>query len=438
MRELVIDNFAGGGGASTGIERVTGSVDVAINHDPEAVTMHERNHPRTYHFCENILEVHPRDATRGDPVGMAWFSPDCKHFSKAKGGKPKSKNIRGLAWVVIDWIKETSPRVIFLENVEEFEDWGPLDDAGQPIPDRKGETFKEWVNAIRSYGYQVDWRVLVASEYGAPTIRKRLFLIARRDGRPITWPAPTHGDGLQPVRTAAECIDWSIEVPSIFRRKKPLAQATMARIAKGIQRYVQNDPEPFIVRTGHAWASGKEPGGWRGQTIDNPLATVCATNDKNLVVPFMAKHFGGMVGVRIDTPHPTITAKGYQNQLVEAHLRHGPVGEDVVNAFLIRYNGLNVGQSANAPIGALTGKHRFGLVYVHGEPYSIVDVGMRMLQPRELFRAQGFDDDYVIDPIHNGRRLPKASQVRLVGNSVCPDVAQQLVAANFRPEAPRD
>jgi len=290
--ELVVDLFAGGGGASTGIEQAIGRhVDIAINHDPEAVSLHEANHPQTRHFVSDVFEVDPLVVTDGQPVGLLWASPDCKHFSKAKGGKPVSKKIRSLAGVVIKWVKALKPtnchpRIIHLENVEEFQTWGPLvkreitttDACGNtvvsmaeyPCPLRKGQTFKRWVSTLRSLGYQVEWRELRACDYGAPTIRKRLFLVARRDGMPIVWPEPTHGahdslpvkqKKLKPWRTAAECIDWSVTAPSIFERSKPLADATCRRIAKGIMRYVVNSADPFIVTntTGHPGAKITEP-----------------------------------------------------------------------------------------------------------------------------------------------------------------------------------
>lgn len=270
MRPLVIDNFAGGGGASTGIERAIGrAIDVAINHDPEAVAMHVANHPGTKHYCQSILAVDPLDATGGAPVALVWFSPDCKHHSKAKGGKPREKNIRDLAWVVVHWaerlLKATpdgagAPQVIMLENVEEFRQWGPLDEDGRPIKERQGEEFDLWCRRLKRLGYKLQYRELRACDYGAPTSRKRLYLIARRDGQSIVWPEPTHGKPGSPEvlsgkrlpwRTAAECIDWSIPCPSIFSRKRPLKEATLRRIAHGTMRYVVNAATPFIVDTAY-------------------------------------------------------------------------------------------------------------------------------------------------------------------------------------------
>ena len=212
--ELIVDNFAGGGGASTGIEQAFGRpVDVAVNHDPEAIAMHAINHPDTKHYCESVYKVDPEAITRNQPVGLAWFSPDCCHHSKARGGAPRSPRVRGLAWVVIRWARRVKPRVILLENVEEFQSWGPLDAEGYPIKEKAGTTFRLWINQLRAAGYKVEHRELRACDYGAPTTRKRLFVIARRDGLPIVWPKPTHGPGRIPYRTAADCIDWSIPCP---------------------------------------------------------------------------------------------------------------------------------------------------------------------------------------------------------------------------------
>ena len=245
--EIVVDNFAGGGGASTGIEMAVGrSVDIAVNHDADAIAMHTVNHPSTKHYLEDVFKVDPREACGGRPVGLAWFSPDCTHHSKARGGKPREKKIRGLAWVALRWAASGRPRIIILENVEEFESWGPLID-GQPDPSRAGETFDLFVDKrLRRIGYTVEYKVLRACDFAAPTIRKRFFMIARCDGQPIVWPVPTHGDprkpgfrksGLKKWRTAADVIDWSIPCPSIFNRARPLAENTLRRIHRGIMRY---------------------------------------------------------------------------------------------------------------------------------------------------------------------------------------------------------
>lgn len=297
IEELLVDGFAGGGGASEGMEEATGRpVDIAINHDADAIAMHMVNHPQTKHYCEDVFAVDPREATQGRPVGLAWFSPDCKHFSKAKGGKPVEKKIRGLAWVALRWAASVRPRIIILENVEEFLAWGPVVD-GQPCPERKGQTFELFIARLRRLGYVVEHKCLRASDYGTPTIRKRFFLIARCDGQPIVWPAITHGDpskpgfkksGLKVWRTAASIIDWSLPCPSIFERKKPLADNTLRRIARGIDKFVINNPKPFIVRigqTGFAGAGQQYP-------TDVPLTTITTKAEHCLVAPILAATSG--------------------------------------------------------------------------------------------------------------------------------------------------
>lgn len=450
--ELVIDNFAGGGGASTGIERAIGRpVDIAINHDPQAIAMHQANHPQTLHLCESVWDVNPREVCAGRPVGLAWFSPDCKHFSKAKGGKPVEKKIRGLAWVAVRWAATVKPRVICLENVEEFVTWGPLTQDGRPCPRNKGREFGAFVNALRRLGYAVEWRELRASDYGAPTSRKRLFLVARCDGQPIAWPSPTHGPGLKPHRTAAECIDWSLPCPSIFERERPLADATLRRVAAGVQRFVIDAAEPFIVRIGH---TGHGDGG-KVRSIDEPLSTVTSKAEHLLVAPCIAPLRGTSPSHRsthsVEAPLSTISAGGQHHGLVAAFLaKHytGVVGQEMnqpigtvtsvdhhslVHAFLVKFYG-NGGQwaSCDEPMHTLPTKDRMGLVMVAGEPYRIADIGLRMLQPRELARAQGFGDDYLLSaPDNRGLSLPKHAQVRMIGNSVCPPMAHALVAANY-------
>ena len=492
---LIVDNFAGGGGASTGIERAIGRpVDIAINHDPEAVAMHAANHPQTLHLCESVWDVNPRELCAGRPVGLAWFSPDCKHFSKAKGGKPVEKRIRGLAWVAVRWAATVKPRIICLENVEEFVTWGPLTQDGRPCPRNKGREFRAFVNALGRLGYVVEWRELRACDFGAPTSRKRLFLIARSDGQPIVWPAPTHAapssrlreNGLKPWRTAAECIDWSIPCPSIFTRERPLAEATMRRIARGIKRYVLDAAEPYIVRIGHAGHGdgakvcglddplttitskaehllvaptliqtgyGERPGqAPRVPGLDKPLGTAVDGQKHALVAAFLAKHYGGneTPGAPLTAPMSTITTQDHHH-LVAAHLLKlrgtstGSATSDPVptisaqgthiaevRAFLVKFYGTG-GQLAglDEPMHTLPTKDRMGLVTVHGQDYVIADIGMRMLQPRELARAQGFGDSYLLEAPHLGRPLPKHAQVRMIGNSVCPPMAEALVRANY-------
>jgi DNA (cytosine-5)-methyltransferase 1 len=461
--EIIVDNFAGGGGASTGIEQALGrSVDIAINHDPEAVAMHAANHPTAKHYIENVWDVDPVEACQGRPVGLAWFSPDCKHFSKAKGGQPKSQKIRGLAWVAIRWAATVKPRVIVLENVEEFLTWGPIVN-GKPCAKNKGRTFRTFVNALARHGYQVDWKMLRACDFGAPTTRRRFFLIARCDGRPIAWPVPTHGaphtaevlSGQRlPWRTAAECIDWSIACPSIFDRKRPLADATMRRIARGIQKYVIDAKEPFIVTCNHGHNVD-----FRGHGLSEPFRTITAARDAHgVVVPTLIQRgYGEAPGQAprvpgLEKPLGTIVAQGEKHALITANLirqfgtsNGAAVTEPMktivasgagaktglVYSFLQRYNGQGIGQSLDAPMLAVTSKDRMSLVTIDAINYVIADIGMRMLQPHELYRAQGFPADYILAPVVNGKSLSKTAQVRMCGNSVCPPVSAAIVAANF-------
>lgn len=437
FREIIVDNFAGGGGASTGIEIATGgSVDIAINHDPAAIAMHRANHPKTKHYCENVWDVDPVEACAGHKVALAWFSPDCKHFSKAKGGKPVEKHIRGLAWVAVKWAKLVRPRIIMLENVEEFTTWGPLTNENKPDKRFKGRTFRRFVHALKRYGYCVEWRELRACDYGAPTTRKRFFLIARCDGRPIVWPEPTHGDpdslavqsGFEkPWRTAAEIIDWSIECKSIFERKKPLAENTLRRIARGLQKFVIDNPHPFIIRTGvikprliapnliqyHGEQSSKEV---RGQSIQRPLLVVDASNRYGLVTSNLIQ-LNNNSEQSLDKPLNTITAGG-------EHFAE-------VRAFLTKYYGQGEGQRISEPLHTITAKDRFGILTVQGIEYRIDDIGMRMLTPRELFNAQGFPPDYIIDVDADGKRYPKSAQVARCGNAVPPPFAMALTRANL-------
>ncbi|WP_373392681.1 DNA cytosine methyltransferase [Raoultella ornithinolytica] len=609
MREIIVDNFAGGGGASTGIELATGrSVDIAINHDPNAVAMHTTNHPDTLHYCESVYSVRPKVATAGRRVGLAWFSPDCRHFSKAKGSKPVEKAIRGLAWIVIRWALDVGPRVMMLENVEEFKTWGPLLAAEmRPDPARVGETFRAFVGMlttgipaghpalveccefldipldsedaarlVKGLGYVVEYRELRACDYGAPTIRKRFFMVMRRDDQLIVWPEATHGDPksvavqsgkMAPWRTAAECIDWSIPAPSIFERKKPLAENTLKRIARGIQRFVIDSADPFIVKCNHTTTRGKYDC-FRGQSLDDPLQTITKTHgyaiavphltkfrtgatgqpvtepvptvtagtskrpggnghalgiveaelapflagnggseyqakprplDKPahtilkesracIVAPVIARQFGASIGHRADEPSATITAGGGgKSQLISAFLaKHyggnytGPgVGLDepahsvttvdhhaVVASHLVKLRGTcRDGQRADEPMPTITagGQHvgevkttlavedydeesaqqvlaflktycgpdSTGLVAIDGTTYRIVDIGMRMLQPRELYSAQGFPEWYIIDQDYRGVKYAKDKQVARCGNAVPPPFAEALVRANL-------
>jgi len=649
VKEIIVDNFAGGGGASTGIEMATGrSVDIAINHDENAIAMHSTNHPETLHYCESVFDVDPVAATAGRPVGLAWFSPDCRHFSKAKGSKPVKKEIRGLAWIVIRWALAKRPRVMMLENVEEFKTWGPLltaeDGTEHPDPAHAGETFAAFIGMLTTgiaadhpaiaeccevlnidvnsddvrrlvsgLGYVTDHRELRACDFGAPTIRRRFFMVMRCDGQPVQWPLASHGDPksldvqsgkLAPYRTAAECIDWSIPCPSIFERKKPLAENTLKRIARGIQRFVIDNPTPFIVKCNHTstksvyncfrgqalneplqtitkthgyavvtphitkfrtGATGQEcdeplptitagsserPGGNGhalgmveatlspfiagaggseyqgkpraadiplhtvmkeshsalitpviariGQTgfggdrmayeAGKPLTTVTSKAEHLLVAPVIARQFGNSVGHAADEPNGTITAGGGgKSQLCTAFLakhfggnytgagaamdapahtvtttdHHALVtsnliklrgtckdGQQVtepaptitagglhigeVRAFLLKYYGNEKeGVSLNESLHTVTTNDRFGLVTVEGVDYQIVDIGMRMLQPHELYAAQGFPSWYIIDQDYRGKKYAKDKQVARCGNAVPPPFAEALVRVNL-------
>lgn len=518
--ELIIDNFAGGGGASTGLERAFGRpVDVAINHDPEALAMHAANHPHTAHYCESVFDVDPNEITNNQPIALVWLSPDCKHHSKAKGGKPVEKKIRGLAWIALRWVAKGKPRALMLENVEEFQQWGPLTNDGRPDPKQKGRTFRSFVNALRRHGYVVEWRELRACDFGAPTIRKRLFLVARRDHLPIVWPTPTHGaptsEGvragrLAPWRTAAECIDWSLPCPSIFERSKPLKDATLRRIAKGIIKFVVESADPFILSAAHSTTTGRGPNVW---SVDEPLRTVTSSNDKYVVAPtlmhlthhgadrtasvdsplatitgahrgeqalvsatliqtgygeregqaprvpgldkplgtavasgvkhavvaaFLAKHYGGheSPGAPLDKPTSTITTQDHHHLVTSnlVKLRNNQFGQDLREPMpTITAGGSHVGE-VRALLQKYHGPAALGIVTIRGEQYAIVDIGMRMLQPHELKLAQGFPGSYVLDPEFNGKPLSKTAQVRMIGNSVCPDVATALIRANFAHE----
>lgn len=573
MSGLIIDLFAGGGGASTGLERALGRpVDIAINHDRMALALHAANHPLTRHLCEDMWQVDPVQVCGGLPVDVLWASPDCKDHSNAKGGRPRSTRVRGLAWMVVRWMRAVRPRLVMLENVPEFRDWGPLLD-GRRDPSRKGRIFNIWIERIRQLGYNVEWRLLSACDYGVPTTRKRLFLVARCDGRPIRWPEPTHGPGLaQPWRVAADIIDWSIPCPSIFlsreqaRRlgvRRPLAENTLRRIAAGVRKYVLEAANPFIVsyygpkgedfrgsgldeplrtqtcenrhalvtpyiiKANHAYkyfrgntveellrtVTANEPGfalaapvlvqtGYgerpgqkpRALNLQEPLGTVVAGGGKHaLVAAFLAQHNGGprnkdLAGRAADAPLSTVTGTGSQQGVVAAHcIRHfgrsigheadapaaaitagggghtgivtshltkfygTAIGADMrqplptvtgggnhagghaaeVRAFLVKYYGTG-GQwgGCDEPLHTIVGKARLGLVTVHGETWAIDDIGLRMLTPRELYRAQGFPDDYEISYVADGVRLTKAQQIEKCGNSVCPGLAEVLTGAN--------
>jgi DNA (cytosine-5)-methyltransferase 1 len=466
--ELVVDNYCGGGGASTGLEMyLKCKVDIAINHNKEAIDMHQVNHPETKHYCESVWDVDPVKACSGSPVGVAWFSPDCTHFSIAKGGMPVSQNIRGLAWLTVKWCALVPVRTFHLENVQEFKTWGPVKD-GKPIKERKGEYFNGFIKALTTglekespvykdiyhalfkfnydinyklslykkikagLGYDLEHKVLKICDYGVPTIRKRFFMTARNDGQPITWPKVTHGDknsDLLPYKTVADhVIDWSLPAKSIFNRKRPLAEKTMQRIAKGIQRFVIDNPEPYIIKGEIApfiteCANGSRQ---RNMAIDEPLRTICAKVKGGhfaLVTSYIVKMRGTNLGHKIDEPLHTISAGGNH------------FGE--VKAFLIKYYGKVGGQSVLEPLHTVRANDCFGLVLIKGEKYQIVDIALRMLAPHELYAAHDFPTNYKISHNSEGKKNTIKNQVARVGNSVPPTMAGLIAHANLCPATKR-
>ena len=519
LNEIIVDNFAGGGGASTGIELATGRpVDIAINHDPDAILMHMTNHPNTKHYCESVWDVNPKEICTGRPVGLMWLSPDCKHFSRAKGGKPVSKNVRGLAWIALRWAATVRPRVIILENVPEFVTWGRLGKDGKPNKKYMGETFRSFVYQLRQKGYEVDWRELKACDYGAPTIRKRFFLIARCDGKPIVFPKPTHGEGkgLLPYRTAAECIDWNIPCKSIFERDKPLAENTLRRIARGLDKFTIKADNPFIINNKFEYPF---------ESSDDPLSMITSVGSHYIAMPSVQKYFGGIVGSDISEPLATVTAVDhnalmapyltqYHSEQSPSEVRGQPIDKPVMtvdmsnryaltSAHIVKYYKGDNFSGADKPLHTITVKERNALVeshlcvlrnnmdckplteplptectsgghfaeirtwivkYTHeinlghwnkvrellnkycgycladdeillleinGEQYFIADIGMRMLEPRELYNAQGFPADYVIDHDYTGKAYPRTKQIARCGNAVPPPFAEALVRANL-------
>ena len=428
--DLIIDCFAGGGGASVGIEMALGRpVDIAVNHDPDAILMHETNHPDTLHLTEDIFKVDLKKHVKGRRVALMWASPDCTSHSKAKGGKPREKGLRILPWAVYKHAKEILPDVILMENVEEIQQWGPLDKKGYPIPERKGEDYKKFITAMKSLGYVFECRELVAADYGAPTTRKRWYAIFRRDGRKISWPRKVYskdGTTLNQWKPCGDYIDWSDLGSSIFDRKKPLAEATQKRIANGIKKYIVDAEYPYIVRNGEALAyiiqyhGETRVGDSRGQLLTEPIKTIDTSNRYGLVTAFITKHYKTGIGQGCDEPLHTITTS--------------PGHFGLVTEFLIKYYGAGCGQTLNRPLATITTKDRFGLVNVildiKGEKYIISDIFLRMLKPEELKMMQGFPKDYIIDRDYNWKKYPIAKQVARIGNSVVPIMAQKLVEAN--------
>ena len=481
--EIFVDNFAGGGGASTGIELATGlPVTIAINHDPDAIAMHQANHPFTEHYQESVWAIEPSEICRGRPVGLAWFSPDCRHFSRAKGGALVSKQIRGLAWITLRWAAKVHPRVIMLENVPEFQTWGPVK-RGKPIKSKQGQTFRKFISQLTDLGYAVKYKELKACDYGAPTIRNRFFLVARCDGKPIVFPEPTYGLGKKPYRSAAECIDWSIPCRSIFHRDKPLAQNTMRRIARGLDKFTIKGAAPYIMVNNDSRCKG----------LEEPLPTVTTGNRNFLVTPHISKFYGNIIGSPADAPLPTVTAVDhnaltagyliqYHSETAKSEVRGQALSEPIMTidgspryglttAHLISYySGNEHAADVIAPLHTITTKDRHGLVEtrieriedrtdlgcwpeirtmlnefcgysikeneilllrISGVDYFIVDISLRMLAPRELYNAQGFPPDYIIDKDCTGKSYNRTKQVARCGNAVPPPFAEALVRANL-------
>ena len=428
MTELIIDNFAGGGGASTGIEMAIGrSVDIAINHDKAAIDMHKTNHPDTKHYCESVWEVDPLEATGGKPVALTWFSPSCQHFSKAKGAAMLDSKIRGLAWAALRWAAKVNPRVIMLENVEEFQTWGPLDSSGKAIPYKKGVFFRNFIKQLKEKGYDVEYKVLKACDYGVPTIRKRFFMVARCDGKPIVFPQATHGPRksqdvksgkLKPYIPAKDIIDLGISGQSIFERDKPLSEATMRRIGNGLKKYCFCDEPSFETKDFMIQVGYGDPEGKRVLDLEKPIGTVTAGGNKfGLVTCFLTQQFKSSIGQSLEEPLNSITTVNKAG---------------LVTAFLVKYYGNDKnGQSLDEPLHTITTKDRFALVEVKGVKYEVKDITLRMLQPRELYRAHNFPEDYKIDKYYDGRKVTKKEQLAKVGNSVPPTMSEVLVRANL-------
>lgn len=428
QKGLIIDCFAGGGGASVGIEMALGrKVDIAVNHDPQAILMHKTNHPDTLHLTEDIFEVDLKKYIGDRHVSLMWASPDCTSHSKAKGGQPRKKGLRILPWAVYKHAKTILPDVIIMENVEEIQQWGPLDDSGHPIPERRGEDYRKFITAMKSLGYIFDSRELVAADYGAPTTRKRWYAIFRRDGGNIVWPEPTHSKTDTPKwLQCGDYIDWSDLGRSIFNRKKPLADATMRRIANGYLKYVVNNPDPYLVKKEEAVAfliqyhSEQKAGDSRGQFLTEPIKTIDTSNRYGLVTAFITKFYKSGTGQGCKEPLHTITTS--------------PGHFGLISAFLIKYYGTGCGQELSHPLGTITTKDRFGLVNIvtdiGGKKYALKDIFLRMLKPEELKLLQGFPEDYIINRDYRWKPYPIKEQVARIGNSVVPVMAQKLVAAN--------
>ena len=430
---LIIDCFCGGGGASVGIQMATGrEVDIAVNHDIAAIMMHKTNHPHTKHMTEDIFKVDLKKYVKGRHVALMWASPDCTHFSRAKGGQPVKQEIRMLPMAVVQHAKAVEPDVVIIENVEEIRTWGKLNKHGKPIPSKKGKDWHRFLKKMYLAGYhqQAIW-VLNSADYGAPTARIRLYGVFRRDGKKIVLPRQTHSKdgavrGTKPWLQCGDYIDWSDFGQSIFDRKKPLAEATQRRIANGIKKFVLDNPNPYIVKDKRAVAyliqyhGETKRGDSRGQLLTEPIKTLDTSNRYGLVTAFLTKFYKTSVGQLLTNPLHTITASS------------GHFG--LVSVFLIKNYGNGGGQSMDSPLVTLTTKNRFGLVNViitiEGQKYIISDIFLRMLKPEEMKIMQGFPKDYIIDRDYLWQPYPKSEQVARIGNSVVPIMAQKIVEAN--------
>lgn len=478
MSGLIIDCFAGGGGASVGIEMALGRpVDIAINHDEQAIRMHKTNHPQTLHLTEDIFKVDLEKYVHGQHVALMWASPDCTSHSKAKGGQPRKQGLRILPWAVYKHARKILPDVIIMENVEEIQQWGPLDENGKPIPERKGEEYQKFISSMKSLGYDFVSRELVAADYGAPTTRKRWYAIFRRDGKSIVWPEPTHSktgtDGKKKWVPVSSVLNFSDLGNSIFGRKKPLAENTMRRTARGLEKFVFNNPEPFIIQVNHSgdnfrgqsihepmptitqkhgfgvvtpfmiqYHSETTKTGVRGQTVTGPLQTIDTSNRYGLVIAFLEKFYKSGTGQSLAEPiHTITTSPGHFGQVSVLavdwkELQAAGIDEKTaqkatwVSQFIMEYYGCGIGQSLNDPLHTVVTKDRFALITILGNEYAILDIFLRMLTPEELKLAQGFPPDYIIDRDYNWQKYPVCEQVKRIGNSVVPIMAKVLVSAN--------
>ena len=478
MKDIIIDCFAGGGGASVGIEMALGRcVDIAVNHDPQAILMHRTNHPDTLHLTEDIFKVDLKKYVGGRHVSLMWASPDCTSHSKAKGGKPRKQGLRILPWAVYKHAKTILPDVIIMENVEEIQQWGPLDKKGYPIKERKGEEYQKFIKCMQSIGYIFDCRELVAADYGAPTTRKRWYAIFRRDGKDIVWPEPTHSrsgvNGLMPWEPIYKYLDLTDFGKSIFGRKKPLAEKTMKRIARGLEKFVFNCPEPFIVQVNHGgdnfrgqsineplptvtqkhgfgvvaplliqYHSETTQNSVRGQQVSEPVQTIDTSNRYGLVMSYITKFYKSGTGQGMVEPIHTITTSPGHFGTVSVltidwkELQAAGIDEETaqkctwVSQFIMTYYGCGTGQDLRMPINTIMSKDRFALLTVIGNEYVILDIFLRMLTAEELKLGQGFPKDYIIDRDYLWHVYPAAERVKRIGNSVVPIMAQKLVEAN--------